>query len=298
MSTQAESNGADHPIEVVLVTGMSGAGRTTVANVLEDLDWYVVDNLPPQMMRPLVELVARADGAVPKIAIVTDSKGRAKYAELEDTISDFVDQGLSLHILYLEAADEVLVRRFESTRRPHPLQGEGTLLEGIEGERSALESLKQRADIIIDTSELNVHQLSSQVRKRFRTGDTPLLRLTLMSFGFKYGLPKDADHIADVRFLPNPYWIPHLRGHNGLDSDVADFVLGQTGAEDFIERYTATLETVSQGYLHEGRGYAMIGIGCTGGKHRSVAISERIGKSLAAVTGIPVTVRHRDLGRE
>ncbi|WP_420883391.1 RNase adapter RapZ [Brevibacterium koreense] len=277
---------------------MSGAGRTTVANVLEDMDWYVVDNLPPQMMRPLVELIARADGALPKIAIVTDSKGRAKYTELEDTISDFVDQGLSLRILYLDAADEVLVRRFESTRRPHPLQGEGTLLEGIEGERSALESLKRRADIIIDTSELNVHQLSSQVRKRFSTGDTPLLRLTIMSFGFKYGLPKDADHIADVRFLPNPYWIPHLRGHNGLDSDVADFVVGQNGAEEFIERYTATLDTVSQGYLHEGRGYAMIGIGCTGGKHRSVAISERIAKSLTAQTGIPVTVRHRDLGRE
>ena len=298
MTTQAESSGSDRPIEVVLVTGMSGAGRTTVANVLEDMDWYVVDNLPPQMMRPLVELVARADGALPKIAIVTDSKGRAKYAELEETISDFVDQGLSLRILYLEAADEVLVRRFESTRRPHPLQADGTLLEGIEAERQALESLKHRADIIIDTSELNVHQLSSQVRKRFSTGDTPLLRLTVMSFGFKYCLPKDADHVADVRFLPNPYWIPHLRGHNGLDSDVADFVLGQNGAEEFIERYTSTLATVAQGYLHEGRGYAMIGIGCTGGKHRSVAISERIAKSLAAQTGIPVTVRHRDLGRE
>nr|WP_278189619.1 RNase adapter RapZ [Brevibacterium sp. ZH18] len=277
---------------------MSGAGRTTVANVLEDMDWYVVDNLPPQMMRPLVELVARADGAVPKIAIVTDSKGRAKYTELEDTIGDFVDQGLSLRILFLDAGDEVLVRRFESTRRPHPLQAEGTLLEGIESERTLLASLKHRADIIIDTTDLNVHQLSSQVRKRFSSEDAPLLRLTVMSFGFKYGLPKDADHIADVRFLPNPYWIPHLRGHNGLDSDVADFVLAQNGAEEFIERYTATLSTVAQGYLHEGRGYAMIGIGCTGGKHRSVAISERVAKSLAAQTGIPVTVRHRDLGRE
>ncbi|EKU47977.1 MULTISPECIES: RNase adapter RapZ [Brevibacterium] len=298
MSTHGDANGAEHPIEVVLVTGMSGAGRTTVANVLEDLDWYVVDNLPPQMMRPLVELVARADGAVPKIAIVTDSKGRAKYAEVEDTISDFLDQGLSLRILFLDAADEVLVRRFESTRRPHPLQGEGTLLDGIEAEREALESLKHRADIIIDTSDLNVHQLGSEVRKRFSADDAPPLRLTVMSFGFKYGLPKDADNVADVRFLPNPYWIPHLRGHNGLDSDVADFVLGQNGAEEFIERYTATLDTIAQGYLHEGRGYALIGIGCTGGKHRSVAISERIAKSLTARTGIPVTVRHRDLGRE
>lgn len=296
MSTQ--TTGSDHPIEVVLVTGMSGAGRTTVANVLEDMDWYVVDNLPPQMMRPLVELVARADGALPKIAIVIDAKGRTKYAELEETISDFLGQGLSLSILYLEAADEVLVRRFESTRRPHPLQGEGTLLDGIEAERAQLESLKHRADMIVDTSDLNVHQLSSEVRRRFSDDDSPPLRLTVMSFGFKYGLPKDADHIADVRFLPNPYWIPHLRGHNGLDSDVASFVLEQDGAEEFIDRYTATLATVAEGYLHEGRGYAMIGIGCTGGKHRSVAISERVAKSLTAQTGIPVTVRHRDLGRE
>ncbi|RBP64622.1 UPF0042 nucleotide-binding protein [Brevibacterium sanguinis] len=298
MNAQAEANGSEHSVEVVLVTGMSGAGRTSVANVLEDMDWYVVDNLPPQMMRPLVELVARAEGALPKIAIVTDSKGRAKYGELETTITDFLDQGLSLRVLFLDASDEVLVRRFESVRRPHPLQGDGTLLEGIEAERNSMQSLKRRADIIIDTSDLNVHQLTTEVRRRFATEDVPLLRLTVMSFGFKYGLPKDADHVADVRFLPNPYWISHLRGHNGLDSAVSDFVLGQNGAEEFIERYTETLDVVAQGYLREGRGYALIGIGCTGGKHRSVAISERIAKALAAKTGIPVSVRHRDLGRE
>src|SRR5699024_8879679 len=205
-------DGSDHPIEVVLVTGMSGAGRTTVANVLDDMDWYVVDNLPPQMMGPLVELGARADGALPKMAIVIDAKGRTMYTEMHERTSDFLDQGLTMRSVHHEASDEILLRRLQSTSRPHPLQGEGTLLAGIDAERAQLETLKHRADIIVATSDLNVHQLSAEVRKRFSDDDTPPLRLTVLSFGFKYGLPKDADHIADRRLAPQPYWRPPLPG--------------------------------------------------------------------------------------
>lgn len=284
--------------EVLVLTGMSGAGRTTAANTLEDLGWYVVDNLPPQMIIPLVELVGRADGKLPKVAVVADVRSRNTFSALEETLSAYQDQGIGIKILFLDASDDVLVRRFESVRRPHPLQGEGTLIDGIDEERAALTHIKDAADFTIDTSDLNVHQLGAEVKRIFDTENVSALRITVMSFGFKYGLPKDADHVVDVRFLPNPYWIPHLRGLTGQDEPVADYVLAQSGALSFIDRYLSTLDVIIQGYLHEHRSYATVAIGCTGGKHRSVAISEQLAQRLADRTQARVTVRHRDMGRE
>ena len=285
-------------LEVLVLTGMSGAGRSTAANALEDMDWYVVDNLPPQMIAPLVELVARADGALPKVAVVADVRARSMFSELEQVLVDYVDQGIGIRVLFLDASDEVLVRRFESVRRPHPLQGDGTLIDGIEAERRELAPLRNRADITIDTSDLNVHQLRAEVRAAFGQDGAAALKLTVMSFGFKYGIPKDADHVVDVRFLPNPYWIPHLRGLNGQDAPVSDYVLSQPGALSFVDRYLALLDIIVEGYLSENRSFATVAIGCTGGKHRSVAITEQLARRLADRTEATVNVRHRDLGRE
>lgn len=288
----------DAGVEVLVLTGMSGAGRSTAANALEDMGWYVVDNLPPQMIEPLVELVARADGKLPKVAVVADVRSRGMFSALEESIGDYQDQGIGVRVLFLDASDELLVRRFESVRRPHPLQGEGTLIDGIDAERHALAGIRNRADIVIDTSDLNVHQLGAEIRRSFGHEGTETLRVTVMSFGFKYGLPKDADNVADVRFLPNPYWIPHLRAYTGQDQQVADFVLAQPGALAFIDRYVSALEVVIEGYLNENRTYATVAIGCTGGKHRSVAITDQLARRLADRSPAAVTVRHRDLGRE
>ncbi|WGW14044.1 RNase adapter RapZ [Saxibacter everestensis] len=277
---------------------MSGAGRTTAANVLEDLGWYVVDNLPPQMLKPLAELVGRADGALPKLAVVVDVRGRSLYSDLAPSLRELRDQGVTLRVLFLDSSDEALVRRFESVRRPHPLQGEGRILDGITNERDLVAEIRASADLLIDTTGLNVHELARAVTDAFGDSDSPSLRLTVMSFGFKYGIPVDADHVADVRFLPNPYWLPHLRDLRGTDQPVSDFVLGQNGADTFISRYEAALEPVIEGYLRENRRYATIAIGCTGGKHRSVAIAVELGRRLDKLKSLNASIVHRDLGRE
>lgn len=285
--------------EVVLVTGMSGAGKSTAARVLEDLDWYVVDNLPAQMLPSLLELVGRAEGALPKVAIVTDIRGRGTHrTDLAAAVDEYLHQGVALRVLFLDAADDMLVRRYESVRRPHPIQGEGTLLDGITAERGVLENLRHRADVIIDTSELNVHELAKEVRGAFAAGDGDVLRITVLSFGFKHGIPMDADHVADVRFLPNPHWVPHLRPFDGTDSEVADYVFQKPNASAFLDDYTRALATVVEGYVEDGRSFATIALGCTGGKHRSVAMSEELARRLRQATGVRVAVRHRDLGRE
>ena len=283
--------------EVLIVTGMSGAGRSTVGNALEDLDWYVVDNLPPQMLRPLVELADKAGENLPKIAAVVDVRGRDFFENLQEIIQSMPAETV-VRVLFLDATDASLVRRFESVRRPHPLQGDGTILDGILAERSRMTALRESSDIVIDTSDLNIHQLSTLITEQFAQEDTAGVRLNLMSFGFKYGTPTDADLIADGRFLPNPFWIPELRGSTGMDKPVSDYVLGQPGALEFVENYAKALEPVLAGYQRENKRHATIAIGCTGGKHRSVALTEELAKRLEKLPGVVVRVKHRDFGRE
>lgn len=284
--------------ELIVVTGMSGAGRSTVGNALEDLGWYVVDNLPPQMLAPISDLFSLAKTPLPKLAVVIDVRGREFFTELLDSLSQLRGRSINLRLVFLEATDSALVKRFENVRRPHPLQGDGTLLDGIALERQQLLSVRESSDIIIDTSELNIHQLSNVTSEHFSFDQTKKLRVIVESFGFKYGTPTDADLIADARFIPNPFWKEELRPFTGEDKAVSDDVLSADGAEEFISNYVAALKPVFKGYMNENKRYATIAIGCTGGKHRSVAVSKRIAHLLEQLPDISVTLKHRDLGRE
>ena len=283
--------------ELLIITGMSGAGRSTTGKALEDLGWYVVDNLPPQMLEPLAELAARAGLSVPRIAVVVDVRGRSFFAELTGALNSLDTRHVSPRVLFLDATDEVLVRRFESVRRPHPLQGDDRIVDGIARERALTGDLRSRADVVVDSSAFNVHQLGALVASLFEAERADDLRVTVMSFGFKYGTPADAEHIADVRFIPNPHWEPDLRPLTGRDEPVSDFVLAAEGARPFLDRYTDALDPVFAGYRRENKRYATVAFGCTGGKHRSVAMAEELGKRLTR-SGVPVRVLHRDLGRE
>ena len=282
------------PTDVVVLTGMSGAGRSTAANVLEDLGWYVVDNLPPQMILPMAELAEHSRGGVSQLAVVIDVRSRTFFTALREALQTLRSRGWKPHVVFVDATDEALVRRFESVRRPHPLQGHGRLLDGITRERTLLGDLRSEADILIDTSGLNVHQLSAKVSQVFATEGGPRLRLAVMSFGFKYGIPLDADLVFDMRFLPNPFWVPELRSQTGKDASVADYVMSQPGAKEFVDRVVDLMEPVVGGYLREGRRYVTLAVGCTGGKHRSVAVSEELAVFLTSL-GYPVTVKHRDV---
>jgi UPF0042 nucleotide-binding protein len=285
-------------IEVTLVSGLSGAGRSTAAKVLEDLGWFVVDNLPPELIATMVELGARARGEITRIAVVMDVRSRAFSADLSGVLKDLDARGYKPRLLFLEAADAVLVRRFEQVRRSHPLQGDGRLVDGIAAERALLGPLRDAADLIIDTSAVSVPMLRGMLERAFGEHSEHATRVALVSFGFKYGLPMDADLVVDVRFLPNPYWIPELRDHTGRDADVRDYVLGQEGADEFLDRYLELLHLIGAGYRREGKRYLTLAVGCTGGKHRSVAISEELARRLRGTEGLTVSVSHRDLGRE
>ena len=304
--TQAEPQGQDAAVPVplstdfVIVTGMSGAGRSTAANVIEDRGYYVVDNLPPQLLAAMAELAGKVrDSGVTdlKIAAVVDVRARAFHSELQAGLAALRDAGWHPHLIFLDATDEALVRRFESVRRPHPLQGEGRLLDGIQAERETLRDLRAEAQVVIDTSGLNVHQLGRKLTPLLGAEGGPSLRLALMSFGFKYGVPLDADFVFDMRFLPNPFWVPELKALTGADAPVADWVMGQEGATAFLDRVVALMEPVTAGYLSEGRRYATVAIGCTGGKHRSVAMTQAVAARLATER-VATFVVHRDLGRE
>jgi len=288
----------DKSYELLIVTGMSGAGRSTVGKALEDMDWYVVDNLPPQLIRPMSELFSHSDSEKPSLAVVIDARGGELFKDLSEHIDLLRSSNISVQVLFLEANDATLVRRFEQVRRPHPLQGDGTITDGIHAERERLLGLRSQADFIIDSSDLNVHQLALKISESFATASSSQLNLLIQSFGFKYGAPSDADMIADMRFIPNPFWDEELRPFTGEDQEVSNFVLNQPGVEEFISNYVAALRPVITGFLKENRKHAAIAIGCTGGKHRSVAMAIELAKRLSAIDGVKIRVKHRDLGKE
>ncbi|MCV7193645.1 RNase adapter RapZ [Mycolicibacterium brumae] len=285
-------------IDVVLVTGLSGAGRGTAAKVLEDLDWYVADNLPPELIARMVDLGLAAGSRITRLAVVMDARSKGFTGDLDSVRSELADRGIHPRVLFLDAADDVLVRRFENNRRAHPLQAGQTLAEGIAAERQMLSPVRAAADLVVDTSTLPVPALRSTLEEAFGAEDVAVTNVTVESFGFKYGLPMDADMIADVRFLPNPHWVDDLRPHSGQHPAVRDYVLSQPGAQDFLDTYEHLLGLVVAGYRREGKRYVTVGIGCTGGKHRSVATAEALAALLADDDGLQVRVLHRDLGRE
>lgn len=283
--------------EYLIVTGMSGAGRSTVANALEDLGWYVVDNLPLQMLTTLADMAERSGGALPKIAAVVDIRGQNMFADIQKTVAE-LKRHASVRIVFLDATDDVLVRRYEAVRRPHPLQNGGSLIDGISLERERLHELRASSDVVIDTSRFNTHELSNATRELFSDEDTPGLQLTVQSFGFKYGVPTDIDLMVDMRFLPNPFWEPDLRALTGVDPAVKEYVLSREGASEFLDTYVRALEPVFAGYQRENKRHASLAVGCTGGKHRSVAVARELADRLALLPGVSVSVKHRDLGRE
>jgi UPF0042 nucleotide-binding protein len=284
--------------DLVLVTGLSGAGRSTAAKVLEDLGWYVADNLPPQLITRMVDLGLAAGSRITQLAVVMDVRSRGFTGDLDWVRNELATRDITPRVLFMEASDDILVRRYEQNRRSHPLQGEQTLAEGIAAERDMLAAVRATADLIIDTSALSVRELRESIERAFGGETVAQTSITVESFGFKYGLPMDADTVMDVRFLPNPHWIDELRPHTGQHPAVRDYVLGQTGAAEFLETYHRLLSLIVEGYHREGKRYMTVAIGCTGGKHRSVAIAEALARLLESDKQLTVRVLHRDLGRE
>ena len=286
--------------EIAIITGMSGAGRSTVAHAFEDLGWYVVDNLPPSLLENLLDLSGRINRP---IAAVIDVRGMEFFDDLSNSLARLAEKGIAKKIIFVDAADDVLVRRFEATRRAHPLQGSERIVDGIAREREKLQEIRSSADIVIDSSTLNTHQLDKKIFEIFNSKNSVDLKVNILSFGYKYGIPVDVDFIMDCRFIPNPHWIPELRPLTGLDSEVRDFVLGNENVPEFLEKYQDLFETMSKGFISEGRKFLTLGVGCTGGKHRSVAIATELAKRLDGENKtlnkkISAIALHRDLGKE
>lgn len=277
---------------------MSGAGRSTVAHALEDLGWHVVDNLPPAL---LPELAVEMEKTESSVAVVVDVRGGKFFDALASALETLGSSDIAYRLLFLDASDQALVQRFESTRRPHPLQSRDRIVDGIARERLKLEDLRSQADVVIDTSNLNVHQLEKRTAEIFAAGMAKALRVNVLSFGYKYGIPVDADLVLDCRFIPNPHWIPNLRPLSGLDDAVYNHVLASDGVADFVESYVEVVERMIPGYLTEGKKYVTIAIGCTGGKHRSVSVAREIARQLDrdhSDYAVSAHATHRDVGRE
>ena len=285
--------------ELLILTGMSGAGRSTVAHSLEDLGWYVVDNLPPSLLPALAK--QSSDGELPALAVVVDVRGGKFFDDLNAALANLKNDGIAFRLLFLDASDQSLVARFESTRRPHPLQGGDRISDGIDRERAKLHELRESADVVIDTSNLNVHQLAKRTSEIFAEGMIEGVRLNILSFGYKYGIPVDADLVLDCRFIPNPHWVPELRPLTGLDEEVFSTVLASDGVEEFIKTYVSVVMQMVPGYLREGKRFVTIAVGCTGGKHRSVSVAREIARQLnehSSTVEISAHATHRDVGRE
>ncbi|MEY3008696.1 MAG: RNase adapter RapZ [Candidatus Nanopelagicaceae bacterium] len=286
--------------ELVVITGMSGAGRSTVAHSMEDSGWYVIDNLPPSLLAPVLDMTERTSDS---IAVVIDVRGRQFFDDLNRSLAELVERGVSRKIIFVDASDEVLITRFESSRRPHPLQGNDRIVDGIEREREKLRELRAGADLVVETSQLNIHQLERKIKELFQSGSLAALKVNILSFGYKFGIPADADLVMDCRFIPNPHWQPELRPKTGLDKEVSEAVLNANSVPEFLERYVALFESIARGYLHEGKKFLTLAIGCTGGKHRSVAVAEELAKRLNGLeiskdAEVSAHAIHRDLGRE
>ena len=285
--------------EVLILTGMSGAGRSTVAHALEDLGWYVVDNLPPTLLSDLIKQGVQSE--IKSLAVVVDVRGGKFFDELASSLSELKKSGANFRVAFLDASDQALVQRFESTRRPHPLQGKGRIVDGIAAEREKLQELLAQADVVIDTSNLNVHQLEKRTTEIFAQGLTQSVRVNVLSFGYKYGIPVDADLVLDCRFIPNPHWIPELRPLTGLDDKVKDNVLSNSGVSQFVQSYVSVINQMLPGYLREGKKYLTVAIGCTGGRHRSVSVAREIAAQLDGERDgflVSAHASHRDVGRE
>ncbi len=285
------------PLDVTIITGMSGAGRSEAANVLEDLEFFVIDNLPPALIGKVADLARGKDRPV-RYALVVDVRSGEFMAELLESLEELRASGARTTILFLDAPDDVLVRRFEATRRPHPLAATEGVIEGISRERELLDELKEHADIVVDTGGLNVHELRDRLHELFadRLPDVAL-QVSVVSFGYKHGLPLDADLVFDCRFLPNPHWVPDLRPQSGLDEPVRRYVLDQPETGQFLDELRRLLVLLLPAFIREGKAYLSIAVGCTGGRHRSVAIAEQLGEALRAEGYVP-QVRHRDVDRD
>lgn len=282
----------------ILLSGMSGGGLSTAAKVLEDKGYFVAHNLPPVLIVELLELCAQDDSPVDKVAVVTDVRSRMFPGSLLETFDQLRERDMQPTVLFMDARDDVLIRRFDSVRRTHPLQGEDTLKVGIRRERDAIASVRARADIILDTTNLSVHDLRRAIEASFGPLGSQKQHVTVESFGFKHGSPRDADLVVDVRFLPNPYWVHELRPYRGTDAPVADYVLSQPSAEEFINRFMSMLDSMLAGYHHEGKNFITVAVGCTGGHHRSVAVAEEIAHRLREAGKVDVSVLHRDIERD
>jgi UPF0042 nucleotide-binding protein len=295
---EAFAETSDRP-EVVIISGMSGAGRSEAIHTFEDLGYFCIDNLPPSFIMRLVELAELPDSRIRRIALVSDVRGEGFFDELQGALGSLEDAGVPHRVLFLEADDETLQRRFSETRRRHPLCTEGgTVSEGIDAERERLAGLRGRADMIIDTSPLKPRDLRLAIKERFLADTSPeVLSITVSSFGFKYGTPTDADIVMDVRFLPNPFYNPKLRQHTGLEEPVREYVLGRAETREFVEKWHDLLATLVPGYLAEGKTHLAVALGCTGGMHRSVVLAEETAHYLREL-GFRVAVSHRDIGRD